>query len=216
VTAQPDSDANELEPPRVDAADKPGEQWLTAALEEYRSLRIEIIDAIEAQRKIMQLGVTALSVLIGLGLQRISPLLTVTLLTLLVPTVAIFVTAGALGELFRAARASSFLAYREPIINRAVSGSNPALEWEKWLRLDIRIARPSRVPCSIFAHGGRTEPRFLHPIYNTNAPRCPIRPSRHDAGDNLYRPVDNMWNIAFSLGSKSAASIFHDRHATLR
>jgi hypothetical protein len=133
VTPQPDSGANELEP-RVDAAGKPGEQWLTAALEEYRSLRIEIIDAIEAQRKIMQLGVTALSVLIGLGLQRISPLLTVTLLTLLVPTVAIFITAGALGELFRAARASSFFAYREPIINRAVSGSNPALEWEEWLR----------------------------------------------------------------------------------
>jgi hypothetical protein len=71
------------------ADNPPPDQWLIVALEEYKSLRIEIVDAIEAQRKIMQLGVTALSVLIGLGLQQINPFLAVVLLTLLVPTVAI-------------------------------------------------------------------------------------------------------------------------------
>lgn len=138
MTAQPESDASgsthpcRLDAPAIDTAD-PG-QWLIAALEEYKSLRVEIIDAIEAQRKIMQLGVTGLSVLIGLGLQQIGPLLAVFLLTLLVPTMAIFVTAGALGERFRASRASYFLAYKEQIVNRALAGSHPALEWERWLR----------------------------------------------------------------------------------
>jgi hypothetical protein len=82
----------------------------------------------------MQLGVTGLSVLIGLGLQPIKPLLTIALLTLLVPTLAIFITAGALGERFRASRASYFLAYKETIINGMLAGSDPALEWEAWLR----------------------------------------------------------------------------------
>lgn len=140
MTAQPESDPSgsthphRLDGPAIDAADKPPDQWLTAALEEYKSLRAEIVDAIEAQRKTMQLGVTGLSVLIGLWLQRISPLLAVVLLTLLVPTIAIFVTAGALGERFRASRASYFLAYKEQIVNQALSGSHPALEWERWLR----------------------------------------------------------------------------------
>lgn len=80
-------------------------------------IKFEIVDAIQAQRQIMQIGLTGLSVLIGLGLQGIKPLLAVLILALLVPTVAIFIIAGALGELYRAARASAFLAYREGIIN---------------------------------------------------------------------------------------------------
>jgi hypothetical protein len=112
----------------------PPPQWVTAALEEYKSLRVEIIDAIQAQRQIMQIGLTGLSVLVGLGLQGINPLLAVLILALLVPTVTIFITAGALGELFRAARASAFLAYREGVINRSIIGPAPAQEWEQWLR----------------------------------------------------------------------------------
>lgn len=119
-------------------AAEPSPQWLAATLEEYKSIRAEIIDAIQAQRQIMQIGVTGLSVLIGLGLQRINPFLAVLLLMILVPILAIFITTGALGELFRAARASRFLAYREEMINRFVPGpmpeSAPAQEWEQWLR----------------------------------------------------------------------------------
>ena len=111
---------------------------MAATLEEYKSLRAEIVDAIQAQRQIMQLGVTGLSVLIGLGLQSIDQLLAILLLVLLVPILGNFITAGALGELFRAARASSFLAYREEIINRVIPGPAPgyvrAQEWEQWLR----------------------------------------------------------------------------------
>lgn len=118
----------------MNGADKPIDYWLIAALEEYKSLRSEIVDSIEAQRKTMQLGITGISVLIGLGLQRISPLLSVILLTLLVPIVAIFITAGALGERFRASRASYFLAHKEKIVNQALGRSEPALEWEAWLR----------------------------------------------------------------------------------
>lgn len=140
MTTQPESDASgstyprRLDAPAIDTADKLPDQWLIAALEEYRSLRVEIVDAIEAQRKIMQLGLTGLSVLIGLGLQQISPLFTVVLFMLLAPTVAIFITAGALGERFRASRASYFLACKEQIVNQVLAGSHPALEWEKWLR----------------------------------------------------------------------------------
>lgn len=108
--------------------------WLTAALEEYRSIRIEIVDAIQAQRTIMQLGATALSVLIGLGLQDIDPLLAASVLAVVVPTAALFITAGASGELFRAARGSRFLLEKEQAVNRIIGANEPALEWETWLR----------------------------------------------------------------------------------
>src|ERR1700704_1365086 len=80
---------------------QPPAEWLTIALEEYRALRAEIVEAIQAQRTIMQVGTTGVAVLIGFGLQRIGPFPSVMILTVLVPAVAIFTTVGALGELFR-------------------------------------------------------------------------------------------------------------------
>jgi len=44
--------------------------WFSSALEEYKVLRVEVVDASQAQRTTMQLGLTALSVLVGLGLRR--------------------------------------------------------------------------------------------------------------------------------------------------
>jgi len=109
--------------------------WLTVALEEYKALRAEIIEAIQAQRTIMQLGITGVSVLIGLGVQRVPSLLATVILALLVPAVAVFITTAAWGELLRAARASSFLAMREGIINEQVASMDrPAMAWESWLR----------------------------------------------------------------------------------
>lgn len=109
-------------------------QWLTVALEEYRSIRIEIVDAIQAQRTIMQLGITGLSVLIGFGLQDIDPLLAASILVIVTPIVAIFITAGAMGELFRAARGSCFLLGKEQLVNKVVGANESALQWETWLR----------------------------------------------------------------------------------
>jgi len=117
-------------------------KWLSVALEEYDALRVEIIDAIQAQRTIMQVGTAGLSVLIGLGLQQERSPLGVLILAFLVPILAVFVTAGSLGEMLRAARASSFLAHREEIINEVVDGEHPAMEWEGWLRRQpVYIAR---------------------------------------------------------------------------
>jgi hypothetical protein len=88
----------------------------------------------------MQIGITGLSVLVGFGLQHINPFLVAFLLMILVPLLAIFITTGALGEFFRATRASSFLAYREGVVNRVISGPGSGLtftlaqEWEQWLR----------------------------------------------------------------------------------
>lgn len=112
----------------------PPAEWLAIALEEYRALRAEIVEAIQAQRTIMQVGTTGVAVLIGFGLQRIGPLPTVMILMLLVPLVAMFTTVGALGELFRATRASCFLARRERLLNAAFPWHAPAMEWEQWLR----------------------------------------------------------------------------------
>lgn len=109
--------------------------WLIVALEEYKALRTEIVDSIQAQRTIMQLGVTGVSVLIGLGLQRTPSLLASIILAMLVPSLTFFITTAAWGELFRAARASRFLAEREHIINEVTKGADPpAMAWENWLR----------------------------------------------------------------------------------
>ena len=109
--------------------------WLTVALEEYKALRVEIVDSIHAQRTTMQLGMTGVSILIGLGLQRTPSLLASIILAILVPSITFFITIAVWGELFKAARASSFLAEREVMINRVVSIADPpAMAWEGWLR----------------------------------------------------------------------------------
>lgn len=109
--------------------------WLIVALEEYKALRAEIVDSIQAQRTVMQLGFTGVSLLIGLGLQRTPSLLASIILVMLVPSVAFFITTAAWGELLRAARASSFLAERESAINEVAKGAGPpAMAWENWLR----------------------------------------------------------------------------------
>jgi hypothetical protein len=103
-------------------------------LEEYRSLRIEIIDAIEDQRKIIQLGVTALSVLIGLALQRISPLLTVTLLVLLVPTVSILSQRERLANSFAQRERVRSSLTGNPLSTAPLADPSQHWEWEEWLR----------------------------------------------------------------------------------
>lgn len=119
-----------------DSLAAPASLWLMVALEEYKALRAEIIESIQAQRTILQLGVTGISALIGLGLYQAPSLLASTILAVLVPFVTFFITTAAWGELFRAARASSFLSDREVIINEEVKSdvSPPAMAWESWLR----------------------------------------------------------------------------------
>jgi hypothetical protein len=108
--------------------------WVTVAMEEYKALRVEIIDAIQAQRRIMLLGVTGLSVLIGLGLQRIPPFLAIVVLTIIVPMITLSIIGAAFGEFSRAVRASSYLYQREQVINTALGDPRAALSWEDWLR----------------------------------------------------------------------------------
>jgi hypothetical protein len=80
---------------------------LTAALEEYKALRAEILDAMQGQRTISQLGIAGISVLVGLGAQRLPSLIGSLVLALLVPAAGAFVTTAVWGELLRGARASA-------------------------------------------------------------------------------------------------------------
>jgi len=108
--------------------------WLTVALEEYKALRTEVIEAIQAQRTIMQLGITGILVLLGVGIQQAPSFLATAILSLVIPTIAVFITTAAWGEYFRAARVSAFLSMREAVLNDATGTSTPAMKWESWLR----------------------------------------------------------------------------------
>lgn len=108
--------------------------WLTAALHEYDTLRTEIIDRMQAQRTIMQVGAISTAVLIGLALQRIDALLAYLILGALVPILVLFIVLGSLGEFGGAVRVGNFLARRERVINDSIGSEVPALEWESWLR----------------------------------------------------------------------------------
>ena len=169
--------------------------WLIVALEEYKALRTEIVDSIHAQRTIMQLGVTGVSVLIGLGLQQAPSLLASIILAMLVPSVTFFITTAAWGELFRAARASRFLAEREDIINEAVKGvGSPAMAWKRWLR-----SRPissastgGQFLCALRSYYWRSNSRLSNNVHGEPSTQsiCTYihRPRRSNCVDVCQRP----------------------------
>ncbi len=113
------------------------DDWLTASLEEYRSLREESLQAIDRQLRILGLGTTALGVVLGLGVKAGTGSATATvLLVFFSPLLALLVCILWLGEMERMVRAGAHIASLEHRISDAIDPSRPAMSWERSLRLN--------------------------------------------------------------------------------
>lgn len=111
--------------------------WIDAALEEYRTLRDESLQAIDRQVRVLGLGTTASGVVLGLGVKAgiSSPTATV-LLVGFTPLLALFVCVLWLGEMERMVRAGAHIAKLERRISDRIDQHDPAMTWETSLRID--------------------------------------------------------------------------------
>jgi hypothetical protein len=115
--------------------------WIEAALEEYRSLRDESLQAIDRQVRVLGLGTTASGIVLGLGIKAgLSSSTAFALLVGFAPLLALLVCVLWLGEMERMVRAGAQIALIEQRISRRIDPDDPPLSWET----SLRSHQPSR------------------------------------------------------------------------
>jgi hypothetical protein len=111
------------------------------AIEEYKSLRQESLDALARQQTIAQYGLAAVGVVIGIGIvaeERNRTALAVVMLMVLVPLLALFGAQMLAVEAQRVARAGWYLRGLEGRINSRLPPDVEPLGWETLLATDTR------------------------------------------------------------------------------
>jgi hypothetical protein len=123
------------------SSDHERDRWVQSALEEYKSLRDESLKALQAQQLGLQIGVTLLAALIGIGLKLSDHLTGAVLLDVASPLLVILLTIVWQGELERSVRAGRYLKERERLISEVAGLPDhpPAMFWEGWLSSHARM-----------------------------------------------------------------------------
>jgi hypothetical protein len=107
------------------------QQWITVALEEYKSLRQESLAAIEQMQRTLQIGLVAIGVLTAFGVDAVDKGEGVAIgLALATPLLAALVAALRLDELHRAVAAGAHAAVLEQKIAHKVGDEDEPLTWE--------------------------------------------------------------------------------------
>jgi hypothetical protein len=107
------------------------EEWVTVALEEYKTLRQESLAAIEQMQRTLQIGLVAIGVLTAFAAEAVGEGAGVQVgLALAAPLLAALVAALRLDELHRAVAAGAHIAVLEQQIARRVGDDEPPLTWE--------------------------------------------------------------------------------------
>jgi ABC-type phosphate transport system permease subunit len=118
--------------------------WLSIKLEEYRSLRAEIVDCGSLSISILSFGVLAISGLLSFALTNES--LSIFIFLFVCPFICYLMLFIWLGEIVRIFRAASYI--RENIekpINEYFQDQKPPIYWEHWLREDPEKRKKKRL-----------------------------------------------------------------------
>jgi hypothetical protein len=111
------------------------EDWITVALEEYKSLRTETLDAVKGQQTVQSSGIASLGVLIVAGFTFWDKyLLAGMIFLILIPTLCYLIINLWLTEVSRMTRAGYYLSHIEKKISSHFTESPKVLNWENWLR----------------------------------------------------------------------------------
>ncbi|MBN2899091.1 MAG: hypothetical protein JXO44_09995 [Clostridia bacterium] len=113
--------------------------WVEVAMQEYQTLRDEILLSFENQQQILNYGIASMGIIIGFAANKWEETLIIDMmLFVLVPILSHLVTLIWNGEINRISRAGQFIKKKEEIINRYIMSSSDAsdepLYWETWLR----------------------------------------------------------------------------------
>jgi hypothetical protein len=115
------------------AGDDPS--WVSVALEEYRSLRQESLQAIDRQHQVLALGTATSGVVLGVAAKESSGSTAATiLLVVLLPLLVSLIVVLWLGEFRRMARAGAHIAEVERVVSSRYAPDPPPLSWETVLR----------------------------------------------------------------------------------
>jgi hypothetical protein len=109
-------------------------KWRSVAIEEYKSLREESLQAQRQHHSALQLGFSGLAVLVGLSVALHDRTVAAVVLLTAVPLLVTATVLIWLNELRRMVRAGAFLVEAERRLNRSLPGTTPAVSWETTLR----------------------------------------------------------------------------------
>ncbi len=122
-------------------------EWLNIKIQEYKTLRAEVIQAGTNSVSILQFGIIGISGLVYFGLTNWeSQSTSIIVFLLFCPLVSYLILMIWAGEIARRFRASSFIHnHIEKEINQCFDPSKPVLHWEQWLRADNEINQRKRL-----------------------------------------------------------------------
>jgi len=109
--------------------------WLFVAIEEYKTLRMEILEAIKLQYSIIQIGLTTIGLLIALLPALIDKeYLPQVFLLILIPATSYITLLLWIGEVERMMRAGIYIFNLEEEVRNLFKDMPSPLNWETWLK----------------------------------------------------------------------------------
>jgi hypothetical protein len=115
--------------------------WVSVALEEYRTLRTESLQAIEQRQRTLQIGIAGIGVITGFGIRADTETAVQAGLAAATPALALIVLVLSLDEMRRSVFAGAHLAVLEWNIAQRVHGEPPPLTWETSMQTrDVAIS----------------------------------------------------------------------------
>ena len=121
-------------------------EWLNITMEEYKSLRSECINSINAQQYTLNVGIAAISALMVSAVHLWEQVIVSQIIFLVcIPLVSYLILLVWVGEIVRMMRAGYFIAKIENKINKHLKMEN-VLSWENWLRSeDYKKTHPKNI-----------------------------------------------------------------------
>jgi hypothetical protein len=136
-------------------------------LEEYRTVRAELLAALQAQHSVLSWGIAALALLaiaIANGWNKSARLDALALMSIIPAGIFLILVVWGM-EVGRMKRAGSYLGrYLEPAIERAANLSRMPLRWQQWISESNKRARSSRRAQFGRHQIGSSMPRFNNVI----------------------------------------------------
>jgi hypothetical protein len=110
--------------------------WISIALEEYKTLRNESLNSMQTQQSTLRTGSAAIAVIMaaGFSLWTINELLPGIIFLGAVPILSYLILTIWMGEVYRMMRAGKHLCGVENRINEKLDEEPKPLTWENWLR----------------------------------------------------------------------------------
>lgn len=124
------------------------QQWLNLALEEYKALRTESLNAMGNQQATLRLGTGVIGVTIGLASNVEEDIARFFLFAVVIPVFTLVFFAMYAIEFARMARVGRYIEYVETEIDRLFPNPNKPspLRWETWLSTTKRRGEDPRLP----------------------------------------------------------------------